>query len=130
MKDDGIQQQKALAEAVQALRDDVARLTERISALELSASGGSAPVVPAAGTTGAPAPAAPAAPAEKPAAEPAELSEELVLIISAAIAAYLGKKPYIRQIRLVSSPTWTHQGRVSIQASHALGVRHRSGAAL
>lgn len=125
MKDDGIRAQTALAEAVKALRDDVARLTERISALELASAGGPAPAVPPAEKV-----QADAEPATEPATEPEEMSEELVLVISAAIAAYLGKKPYIRQIRLVTSPTWTHQGRVSIQASHALAVRHRSGAAL
>lgn len=126
MTDDGIRDQTALADAVTALRDEVARLAERISALE---SGGRAP----AGDGGKAAAVEPvrAAEAPRPAAPEAtaEISEELVLVISAAIAAYLGKKPYIRQIRLVTSPTWTHQGRVSIQGSHALSVRHRSGAA-
>lgn len=49
-----------------------------------------------------------------------EISEETLLMLSAAIAAYLGKKPVIRQIRLVTSPTWANVGRASIQASHAL----------
>jgi methylmalonyl-CoA carboxyltransferase large subunit len=52
------------------------------------------------------------------------LSEELILVISAAIAAFLGKKPHIRQIRLLSTATWAQQGRVMIQASHDLPVRH------
>jgi methylmalonyl-CoA carboxyltransferase large subunit len=52
------------------------------------------------------------------------LSEELILVISAAIAAFLGKKPHIRQIRLLGSGTWSQQGRVMIQASHDLAVRH------
>ena len=60
-----------------------------------------------------------------PAAAKAEgLSEELVLVISAAIAAFLGKKPHIRQIRLLGSAAWAQQGRVTIQASHALSVHH------
>jgi methylmalonyl-CoA carboxyltransferase large subunit len=45
---------------------------------------------------------------------------ELALALSAAIAAYLGEKPRIRQIRLVSGVPWVHQGRATIQASHAL----------
>ena len=55
--------------------------------------------------------------AQQPAAEP--LSEELVLVISAAIAAFLGKRPHIRQIRLLGSAAWAQQGRLTIQASHA-----------
>jgi methylmalonyl-CoA carboxyltransferase large subunit len=52
-----------------------------------------------------------------PAAEP--LSEELVMVISAAIAAFLGKRPHIRQIRLLRSDAWAQQGRTTIHASHA-----------
>jgi methylmalonyl-CoA carboxyltransferase 12S subunit len=44
-----------------------------------------------------------------------------VLAISAAVAAYLGVRAHIRQIRLVSTGAWAQQGRVSIQASHRLG---------
>lgn len=54
----------------------------------------------------------------------AVLPEKLIAVISAAIAAFLGVKPHIRQIRLVSSASWTQQGRVTIQASHDLAVRH------
>jgi methylmalonyl-CoA carboxyltransferase large subunit len=49
-----------------------------------------------------------------------EISEEEVLAISAAVAAYLGVRAHIRQIRLVSGNAWAQQGRVSIQASHML----------
>jgi methylmalonyl-CoA carboxyltransferase large subunit len=52
------------------------------------------------------------------------LSDELVLVISAAIAAFLGKKAHIRRIRLIGSTAWAQQGRVTIQASHALSVGH------
>jgi len=48
------------------------------------------------------------------------ITEETVCILSSVIAAYLGVKPRIRQIRLVSSESWAHQGRATIQASHAL----------
>ena len=48
---------------------------------------------------------------------PAEITEEEVLAISAAIGAYLGVRAHIRQIRLVSTSAWAQQGRVSIQAS-------------
>ena len=53
------------------------------------------------------------------------LSEELILVIGAAIAAFLGKKPHIRQIRLVGAAAWAQQGRITVQASHALPGQHR-----
>jgi methylmalonyl-CoA carboxyltransferase large subunit len=96
-----------LTETLEALRREVARLGERVLALEKVA--GAKGVAP-------PGPAAAAAPA--PAAE--VLSEELLLVIGAAVAAYLGKKAPIRQIRLLSSAGWAQQGRLTIQASHAL----------
>jgi methylmalonyl-CoA carboxyltransferase large subunit len=92
-------------DTLEALRQELARLSERVAALEAAA-----------------APAGRASPSPAPAAAPAAegLSEEIVLVISAAIAAYLGKKPHIRQIRLLGSAAWAQQGRVTIQASHAL----------
>lgn len=97
-----------LAETLEALRRELTRLGERVTALEA--------------TVGVkPGTAAPAAP---PAAEADGLSEELLLVLSAAIAAFLGKKPHIRQIRLLGSVAWAQQGRVTIQASHALPVHY------
>src|SRR5690349_16558766 len=104
-----------VAGALEALRREVARLGERVATLEAAVGvrpGGAAPAPPAA----PPAPAA--APAEA-------LSEELVLVIGAAIAAFLGKRPHIRQIRLLGSAAWAQQGRVTIQASHARTGQHR-----
>jgi len=86
---------------LEALRREVSRLSERVAALEAAAR--------------------PTAPTRPAAAD--GLSEELVLVISAAIAAYLGKKPHIRQIRLLRSDAWAQEGRTTIQASHALVVR-------
>ncbi len=48
------------------------------------------------------------------------ISEEEVLAISGAVAAYLGVRAHIRQIRLLSGNAWAQQGRVTIQASHQL----------
>ena len=53
-----------------------------------------------------------------------ELDEDTLAIISAAVAAYLGKRAPIRHIRLKSSSAWAQQGRASIQASHGLHVNH------
>jgi methylmalonyl-CoA carboxyltransferase large subunit len=91
-----------IAEALGALRQEVARLGERVAALEARA--GAAPDA--------------AAPTQPMPDE--ELSEEILLVLSAAIAAYLGKKAPIRQIRLLRSDAWAQQGRTTIQASHAL----------
>ncbi len=68
-------------------------------------------------------PAKPAAPAAAP--QPAlpvreEISEETMLVIAAAVAAYLGERAHIRVVRLVPSHAWAQQGRMSIQASHHL----------
>jgi methylmalonyl-CoA carboxyltransferase 12S subunit len=48
------------------------------------------------------------------------ISEQEVLAISAAIAAWLGVHAHIRQIRLIRTGAWAQQGRVTIQASHRL----------
>jgi methylmalonyl-CoA carboxyltransferase large subunit len=107
---------KAVIDALEGLRQELSRLGQRVAALET-----------AAGTTDRPAPppvktldAAPPLPAQPAATE--GLSEEIVLVMSAAIAAFLGKRPHIRQIRLIGSAAWAQQGRVTIQASHALSV--------
>ncbi len=52
-----------------------------------------------------------------------EISEEILMIISAAVAAFLGKRAHLRQIRLVSTGAWAQQGRVSIMASHRWAER-------
>mgnify|MGYP001819348194 CR=1 FL=1 len=90
-------------DAVEALREEVNRLSQRVATLEAATS---------------------TPPPPQPAAEAERLSEELVLTISAAIAAYLGVKPHIRQIRLLGGASWAQQGRATIQASHALSAKH------
>jgi methylmalonyl-CoA carboxyltransferase large subunit len=107
-----------LSDAIRALREELARLGERVAALEAAAG-----VKPAA--RGTPIPRAVSTPPPAPQAE--GLSEELLLVLSAAVAAFLGKKPHIRQIRLLGTTAWAQQGRVTIQASHALSARHPRG---
>src|SRR5262249_29699476 len=97
-----------VVDALGAIRRELAQLGERVAALEAAAR-----VKPAAAALAVP-----------PKAEPEGLSEELVLVLSAAIAGFLGKKPQIRQIRLLGTAAWAQQGRVLIQASHALPMRH------
>ena len=67
----------------------------------------------------APQPAIAPAPAAAPKAEET-VSEEVMLVIAAAVAAYLGERAHIRVVRLAPSHAWAQQGRVSIQASHHL----------
>ena len=48
-----------------------------------------------------------------------EVSEDLLLAISAACAAYLGKRATIKQVHLRRGSTWASQGRAAAQQSHA-----------
>ncbi|HWC96252.1 MAG TPA: hypothetical protein VG456_05875 [Candidatus Sulfopaludibacter sp.] len=92
---------------LEELRKQVASLSARLASLEHPASA---------------APVAASAPVAAPASAAAQenIAEEEVLAISAALAAYLGVRVHIRQIRLISSRAWASEGRVSIQASHRL----------
>jgi methylmalonyl-CoA carboxyltransferase large subunit len=94
--------------ALEALREEVHRLSERVAALEAAAVRSQESGVRSQTS-------------EAPQSE--DISEEIVVAISAAIAAFLGKKPIIRQIRLLGAAAWAQQGRVTIQASHALSAR-------
>ena len=98
------------ATIIEDLKKEVAALAERLAQLE--------------GRTASPAvkPAAAAAPRPAPPKpEPApEISEEELLALSGALAAYFGVRVHIRQIRLIGSRAWAQEGRVSIQASHRL----------
>lgn len=99
----------ALTEQLGSLRQEIARLTERVAALEAAKSErGNSPSLP------------------RPVAEARRelLDEETLAVISAAIAAFLGKAPRIRQIRLVGTTSWAQQGRVTIQTSHSLAAAH------
>ena len=48
-----------------------------------------------------------------------EVSEDVLLAISAAIAAYLGKRATIKQVHLRRGSTWAATGRVAAQEMHA-----------
>jgi methylmalonyl-CoA carboxyltransferase large subunit len=113
-------------DALRALREELGRLAARVAALEAAqATPGEAR--PAAGIAAAAPPGA-AAPAEAAQAAPlveVEPSEEVLAVIAAAVAAYLGHKPRLKHVWLDSASTWAQQGRVSIQASHALAPHTR-----
>jgi len=57
--------------------------------------------------------------------EDGEITPELLMIMSAAISAYLGKNVRIRRARFISAEgpsSWSQQGRVSIQSSHTFSI--------
>jgi methylmalonyl-CoA carboxyltransferase 12S subunit len=91
-----------ILKVLEDLRRDVARLESRVAQLETApAQTGRGP-----GPGWAP-------PQDR-------VDPETVMMISAAIAAYLGKKPHIRSIRVVGSGAWAQQGRASIQAWYSV----------
>ena len=102
--------QQALLQAIESLRAQVALLSDRVAALEDS--NHQAPAPDATETSHNHALGAPVT------------DEALICVISAAVAAFLGVQPRVRQIRLVEGASWAQQGRVTIQASHALSMRH------
>jgi len=100
-------QMAEMEEQLRALKAKVEALEKMIGAAPAQKVSPAAPV----------APEAPAAPVEP------EMSEEVLLAISAAVAAFLGKRAHVRQVRLVSSMAWAQHGRASIQASHGIVVQ-------
>ncbi|MGO4882585.1 MAG: hypothetical protein ACLP59_17480 [Bryobacteraceae bacterium] len=97
------------------LRSEVQRLESLIESRNLK-------------TAVAPAPAVVAPVPKPPEPEKAEeVSQETIMVLTAAVAAFLGKRARIRGARLVRtapSSAWAQQGRVFVQASHNLGVVH------
>ena len=106
------------------VRSEVARLESLIE----SRNGKAAPVpapVPVPAVAPAPAVALTPKPPEPEAVE--EVSPEIIMVLTAAVAAFLGKRARVRGARLVRtapSNAWAQQGRVFVQASHNLGVMH------
>ncbi len=57
-----------------------------------------------------------------------EITPEMLVVIAAAVTAFLGKKVRIRSAKMLQSPyevvnPWSQQGRVFVQASHNLRSR-------
>jgi methylmalonyl-CoA carboxyltransferase large subunit len=106
-----------MAEWMAAVDERLREMSARIAGLEARAAG--APAKPAEAVKPVPV----AAPAPAPAKQNDEIPPEVLLVISAAIAAFLGKKARIRRVRRVQAGMnpWSQQGRVNIQASHNVG---------
>jgi methylmalonyl-CoA carboxyltransferase large subunit len=108
---------EGLMKVLEALTTQLAALNQRLDRLQstgLSIAG--APAAQPVALAVAEAPAQAALPAEE------EYNEDLLLAISATVAAYLGKRPRIRAIRLLDAGDWAQQGRVFVQASHTLNL--------
>jgi methylmalonyl-CoA carboxyltransferase large subunit len=104
----------------------IAELEERIARLEAARDAAVSGLV---SVRSVPAPAAAAPPlgsargGPEPAERPREeITEEVMLVIAATVAAFLGERAHVRQVRLVSSEAWAQQGRVSVMASHRWAV--------
>lgn len=109
-----------LRATLQEVLAQLATLSKRVAGLEELASmdGGESAPAPTLAVVRAPI-AEPQATQSAVAIE-AGISEEEVLAISAALAAWLGVHAHIRQIRLIRTGAWAQQGRVTIQTSHRL----------
>src|ERR1700679_2055309 len=109
-----------LRATLQEVLAQLANLAERVAGLEelASMSGGESASTPVLRPARADESVAPNVPSAVAAA--AGISEEELLAISAALAAWLGVHAHIRQIRLIRTGAWSQQGRVTIQSSHRL----------
>jgi methylmalonyl-CoA carboxyltransferase large subunit len=109
------------------LLDRIAELEERIARLEAARDAGVANLVAAASPPPPVRSVAAARPGTAPAVPPEpheEIAEETMAVIAAAVAAFLGERAHVRQVRLLASEAWAQQGRVSVMASHRWAV-HR-----
>lgn len=95
--------QDRLLAVIEALREEVRSLAARVGELEATLATRAQPAASAHTIT--------------PVAH-GDITEEELLALSAAIAAFLGVRARIRNVRLVHSATWAQVGRVHIQASH------------
>ena len=111
-------QRNALTSTLKVLQTQVAELSQP-AAIKPSATPVSAPIAKVEAT----------APAAKAAVHPEEeVTPEMLVVMAAAVTAFLGKKVRIRSAKRLQSPyeivnPWSQQGRVFVQASHNLRTR-------
>jgi methylmalonyl-CoA carboxyltransferase large subunit len=111
---------EGLRATLQDILRQLASLSDRLTEVEkLAAAAGRQPALAARSATDA-ARVPESSSATSSVAAAAGISDEELLAISAALAAWLGVQAHIRQIRLIRTGAWAQQGRVTIQASHRL----------
>jgi methylmalonyl-CoA carboxyltransferase large subunit len=106
-----------LAALLEEINERLRAMEERIHNLELRMGDAAKPMA-AKPVASAPAPQPVAVAKEEDRIEP-----EILMVIAAAVAAFMGKKARIRRVRRSATPgmnPWAQQGRVSIQASHTI----------
>jgi methylmalonyl-CoA carboxyltransferase large subunit len=115
-------QAKDTISELESLKAALSAILDRIGSLEAAIQKPAAVAAPPAEAAAAAQAAAPA-----PAVAEEEISDEVMLAISAAVAAFLGERAHVRAVRLARSGAWAQQGRVFIQASHRIDVqRHQN----
>jgi methylmalonyl-CoA carboxyltransferase 12S subunit len=109
---------ESVTSLLEEVNERLRSMEERIGLLELRIA--ETAVKPAASAP-APVPAPVPASAKK---EEEQIDPEVLMVIAAAVAAFMGKKARIRRVRRSVAGgmnPWAQQGRVSIQASHNVG---------
>ena len=120
---------QALSERQLAMERQLSELAASLKALQTRVAELSQPaVVQPASAPAVEAKAAPAASKEVLHQETGEVTSEMLVVIAAAVTAFLGKKVRIRSAKMLQSPyevvnPWSQQGRVYVQASHFLRSR-------
>lgn len=111
-----------LTATLQEIRQALATLTARVAALEAerATSPGAAPACDPVETVGMAAEPAPVVSTGRDSPLEAGIDPQVLTVIAAAVAAYLGERAHVKQVRLIGSHEWGRQGRVNVQASHAL----------
>ena len=116
-------QLNGLTSTLKALEAQIAELRKAAATVQTTAAVQAAPVANPvlASVPAAPKPAVPAPPVE-------QVTPELLIVLAAAVTAFLGKKVRIRSAKMLQSPyeivnPWSQQGRVIVQASHNLRSR-------
>jgi methylmalonyl-CoA carboxyltransferase large subunit len=120
---------QALSERQLAMERQLSELAVTLKALQARVAELSQPaVLQPASAPAVEAKAAPAAAKEALHQETGEVTSEMLVVIAAAVTAFLGKKVRIRSAKMLQSPyevvnPWSQQGRVYVQASHILRSR-------
>ena len=124
MENATIEESIVAAEDVAALKRDVQSLTSLVESLRAQLAAQAKAIAELTSRLSATAPAAKPQPAPPPPAEEPAISQEVLVVIAAAVAAFLGKKIRIHSVKMESPyeiiNPWAQQGRVFVQASHYL----------